>query len=174
MEKKLIGINLISESIKDFFVQLGYNDINCSLGLDFCYWYGYNLIEYPVTYDENSIQGFQEYVKETYADLPKCSLFTLALLHELGHHLTIPQISKKDRKKARKAKKRLENKINNNCTPNKLLLIQKKYCTLKDEKMATAKAINILKNNYSLVDKYDKIIYNNIIAFYKMNNISED
>ena len=169
---ELKGINKLNNTIEAMFKALGYSEIKCTFGLDFCYYYdGSNEIEYSLISMPEVDEAFKEYIQNKFTNIPYCSMFTFSLLHELGHHITMPQISKKELKKARKAKKRIENKIKNNPTPKKLKEMQIKYCSLIDEKLATNKAMEILKKYYFTIDKYDKMIYNNIIEFYKINNV---
>lgn len=172
MLEELKGIEELNKTIEQFFIGLGYPEIECELDIEFAYYYEIETITYSLFENPYSDAGFKLYIEEHFNDVPKCSLFLLSLLHELGHHLTIPLFTKKQIRKYKKLKKRVENKKVN--TPKEIVDLQIKYCCLPQESKATKKAIELLKKNYKFVKNFEQIWNNAVLNFYKINNITED
>ena len=137
----------LNQVITTFFEGLGYYNIKVKQAEDFAY-YTNGLITYTLFDCAYFDLGFEKYIKTNY-DIPPVSIFTLSLLHELGHYITFHKLNKKKYAKACKIKKRI-NTITCN-SMEKAINVMIKYCSLYDEAIATKKAIQILKKNYSWV-----------------------
>lgn len=166
---KLKGVKRLNSVIEQFFVELGYPEIECDLGFDFAYYYGCDEIDYTIFSMSEADEGFRRYLKTTYPKMPKCSLFVFSLLHELGHHLTMPSFSDEDFKNYKIKKDAIENEIAN--TPKEKIARQIKYCSLPDEAIATQKAVEILLENYNYITDFEKTCFKEIKRFYLVNNI---
>lgn len=172
---ELIGVELLNERIEYFLADLGYNNICCDLDIEFSYIYErktspkitYSFFSEPIT-----DRGFKKYLEDTFgSSIPYCSIFTISLLHELGHHITIPRLSKKRLEKAIKEKERLENNYKGT-TDRELSELQYNYCKLYIERIATKKAIQIIRNNREKIEDFEKDFFNAVERFYKINNIT--
>lgn len=165
----LNGVEKLDAIITSFFEMLGYSEIICFLDAEFAYYHttkeiGYSLFEMPL-YDI----GFKTYLKKRYPNMKECSMFIFSLLHELGHYLTWDSISKKDKLKAKKMKKRLEKR--REFTAQDTIQKQIEYCNLADERIATAKAVEILEKNYDTIINFEEIWFNAVMDFYTENGV---
>ena len=163
----LNGIEEMNEFFENFFFELGYEGIECFLAPEFAYYVGTNEISYSLIENSISDKAFSEYLSIKYPDAPQISMFVFSFLHELGHYLTLPSISKKKWRKWHKKKKMLEKTVVNSDTD--LFNLQLAYCNLPDERIATQKAIELLIENYEYLKQFEtralKIIHN----FYEKN-----
>jgi len=166
----LVGIDELNEIMEQFFIELGYDEIECCLETDFCYYLGTDEIAYSLVSMENADKGFKKFLENTYENIPPCSLFVISLLHELGHHITLPLYSKKIKKEWSIKKSLVESKKAD--TDEEKIQKQIEYCNLPEEKIATDKAIEILLENYKFIHSYEKTIFKAIKNFYKKNNIT--
>ena len=145
----------ITQSIYYLYRQLGVTGIKVKCTNDFCYW-GYDdhqFIEYSLKEMEKEILlGYQDYFKKYHPDFAQypCSFFTFSLLHELGHALTIPNANETYMDRSRKAKRNLSHK---NMSLRKK---QARYCELYIERIANEKAIELIKDNYEIIQKFEK------------------
>lgn len=166
---ELKGVEELNEVIEQFFVELGYDEIECSLDLDFAYYVGTDEITYSLFQMEEADEGFRQYLNKVYPNIPECSLFVISLLHELGHHITIPQYSKEKFEAWSIVKKLLEKQEAN--TPKERIEKQIKYCSLFDEAIATKTAVDILIAEYNFIHSYEEKIFKAILKFYEINQI---
>ena len=166
---KLKGVKELNKVIEQFFVELGYDEIECSLDLDFAYYVGTDEITYSLFQMEEADKGFRQYLNKVYPNIPECSLFVISLLHELGHHITIPQYSKENFETWSTVKKLLEEQEAN--TPKEKIEKQIKYCFLFDEAIATKAAVDILIAEYDFIHSYEEKIFKAIFKFYEKNQI---
>ena len=163
------GKKELNKAIHTLFEELGYDEIECSLESEFAYYptkerIAYSLIEMPY-----SDIGFKEYLKETYPDCPECSMFVFSLLHELGHHLTLDDIEDNVYNKCWQQKRRLEKREPK--TDKARIKLQKDYCKIYDEAIATETAVEILKNNYRIILNFEKVWFNAVMKFYERNGL---
>lgn len=169
MIKELKGVDELNEVFEQFFVELGYPEIECDIDAEFAYYYGTDEITYTLFSIPEADEGFRQYLNINYPTMPNCSMFVFSLLHELGHHITMAQYSKKDFKKWKVEKAKIETKKAD--TPKEMIENQIAYCGLFDEKIATAEAVKILIANYEYIQEFEKTWYNAVMKFYQKNNI---
>ena len=163
----LRGEKKLTLFIEKFYKNLGYDEIECFLDADFAYYQTTNEISYSLLTMPVNDAAFSEYLKEKYPDAPQINMFVFSLLHELGHYLTLPLISKKKRRKWRKKKKMLEKtRIYSDSDKYNLQLA---YCNLPDERIATQKAVELLINNYDYVKQFEANVMKKIFEFYEKN-----
>ena len=93
----LKGLDKLNDCVENFIFQLGYDEITCFLYTDFGYYDDSKEIAYSIFEAEDSSEGFVKFIQDNYYRLPKCSLFTMSLLHELGHYLTLEKFSEKEK-----------------------------------------------------------------------------
>lgn len=170
---ELIGVEKLNKVIKGFFDSLGYDEIEVFMSNEFAYYQDDEEVSYTIIEDTDCDKGYQVYLSERFTEVPKISAFVFSLLHELGHHITLPLIkSKKQRLKVKKTKKIFERQCAKAAkSPEDYVNWQVRYCKLFDERIATEKAVQILLQNYKLITKYEKKIYKALAEFYKNNNL---
>lgn len=144
----------LNETITIFLRGLGFKNIKVFKSDEFAYILrdGKHSISYTLHDTAYNDLGFMKYVHKNYK-VPECSIFTLSLLHELGHYITFPYLNKKKMAKAQKAKKAI-NKMKVN-SMKKAIAIQMKYSALYDERVATAVAVKLLKRNYKFILEFE-------------------
>ena len=139
--------------IEKFFDGLGYGEIEVFQDDEFAYYYNTEEISYTLCDNAWSDLGFSAYIQKNYPDCPTISIFTLSLLHELGHHITKASLNKRKTREAKKQKKNIENTLCDDME--KAIHLQMVYCGLYDEKKATDKAVELLKKNYKWCLKFE-------------------
>ena len=139
-------IDKLNDCVDDFFNELGYGEITSSLENEFAYYPDTEEITYTL-FDTAYIDlGFQKYVQINYPNCPTISVFTLSLLHELGHHITGYSLLPVEWYEASLKKKAFRKTKCNDVQ--KAIEMQVEYCGLYDERIATNKAIEVLTENY--------------------------
>lgn len=139
----------INELIEKFFKRLGYGELEAFYADEFAFYPLTEEISYTLCDNVWSDLGFSKYVRKNFPKCPECSLFTISLLHEVGHYVTKDTLNRKKFKESRARKKAIEKiKVN---SVSKAIKVQLYYCSLYDERIATAAAVKILKKNYKLV-----------------------
>ena len=175
-EKKIKGIEKLNSIVEKFFIGLGYPEITCNLNVDFSYCPNleeitYSLFEVPIEQE-----AFKTFLKKHYPKKPYCSIFTISLLHELGHHITYYNYNKRELfiQKIKKAQLNIKYKILAFLNVNNLFKWQIDYMNLKEEKTATDTAVKILEKHYNFIHNYEKTLQQAILNFYKENNVIID
>ena len=145
----------LTQAIYYFYRQLGITDVKVWHGNDFCHlsYEDSSIVEYSLTAPkEDVILGYGDYMKKYHPEMKNYPLnfFTFSLLHELGHHLTIFTANPAFLAKSRKA---IHNLIYKDITLRKK---QARYCELYVEKIANEKAIELIKDNYEIIQKFEK------------------
>lgn len=170
---EFVGVDKLTKKIENFYKALGYDEVSCFMSHEFAY-YDSEEISYTILEDELTDKGYANYLSERFDYVPKCSVFMFSLLHELGHHITLPLIKKQKMLKIRKTKRIFERHCAKAAkSPEQIVAWQVRYCKLYDERIATAKAVDILIQNYELVKKHETIIQKALKNFYQENNIFE-
>lgn len=139
-------IDKLDECVTDFLNDLGYGELTASLEDEFAYYADTEEITYTLFDIAYFDLGFQKYVQTNYPNCPTISVFTLSILHELGHHITKDSLMPEPWLEAAIEKKSF-GKIKCN-TMEEAIAMQVKYCGLYDERIATNKAIEVLTDNY--------------------------
>ena len=171
MTTTLKGEEKLNKIFNQFFVELGYPEIETELTNEFCYYYGQDKITYTLLEMPLSDIGFKNYLKKTYPTMPECSMFIFSLLHELGHHVTMPLFFGSKKWRVCKKRKSIVERMKDT-TEEQEIKKQEKYCALYDEAIATKEAVKILIENYDYIVKFEKVWYNAVIDFYKENGVT--
>lgn len=147
----------LTQAIYYFYRQLGVTNVKVKCSTEFLHWYYKgeyeSHIEYTLREPKEAVKlGYDDYMKKYHPEMKNYSFnfFTFSLLHELGHHLTIFTANPASLAKSRKA---IHNLSQKNMTPRK---IQARYCELYIEKIANEKAIELIKNNYEIIQNFEK------------------
>lgn len=140
--------------IKTFFEDMGFHNIEVFMSDEFAYiWDGKtHKVSYTIHDSAYNDLGFMKYVRKNYR-IPECSVFTLSLLHELGHYVTLPYLNQQKMAKCQRIKKAIDKKKVNSME--KAIAIQMRYSALYDEKVATHLAVKLLKRYYKWVLKFE-------------------
>lgn len=161
----LKGIEKLNDVFNQFFVELGYPEIDVEFTNEFAYYYGQDIIAYTLLSMPDTDAGFINYLKKTYPSMPECSMFIFSFLHELGHHVTLPKLY--GTKKWRQCKKRKSiNARMKDSTSEQMMTKQENYCKLFDEAIATKKAVDILCENYDYIVEFETTCANALKEFY--------
>lgn len=86
----LSTIETINKTINTFISQFG--EYSCRMGSDFCVYLNENVIEWTLIYVEKGGEAFYNNFIKRFPLAQKLNLFTLSLLHELGHLETEDEI----------------------------------------------------------------------------------
>lgn len=157
-------VEMLDCLIDKFFENLGFDEVECFMDLDFAYYdttkeVSYTLFELPLC-----DYGFKKYLMNTYPNIELCSMFTFSLLHELGHYVTWSGISRKNRLKSKKDKKRVE-RIKT-YTDSDIINKQIAYCGVYEERIATREAVRILENNREVIKDFEKEFFDTLHKYY--------
>lgn len=165
----LKDVEKLNRVINKLFANLGYEELESFLSTDFGYFYEQEKISYTILEMPLSDAGFKIFINKHFSNIPQCSIFTLSLLHEIGHHVTIDDISDKMYNKCQEKKNLLARQEVK--TPQEIIARQVKYCGIYDEKIATAEAINILLENYTIILDFEQEFFAQLNEFYLKNNV---
>jgi len=163
----LRGVTELNKIINDFVKPF---DCTASFSLDFAYYYTNNNITYSLVttpkanhfFKKNLIDNYKFYMVKDDVDM-----FIFSLLHELGHHHTMDDISN-TKWKVLKFKHWLIEKLYRLTNAN---YIYNKYFTLEDEWLATKWACNYWKTHINDIKKLKKVLILAIQEFYSKNQI---
>lgn len=151
----------LNDCVDDFFNELGYGEITSSLEDEFAYYPETEEITYTLFDIAYFDLGFQKYIQTNYPNCPTISIFTLSLLHELGHHITRDSLNPVEWLYSSFEKKAFHSKKANNMED--AIAMQMKYCNLYDERIATRKAIEILEENYKTCLDFELHFHNILV-----------
>lgn len=141
----------LNKIIETFFKGLGY-DIEVEQSDEFCAYCKDDVISYTLHDTAYNDLAFMNYIRNNYK-IPPISIFTMSLLHELGHIITYPRLNKVKYFKAHLKKQAIEKMTVNNMK--KAIAVNTYYCGLYDEAIATKKAVELLLKNYNWCLKFE-------------------
>ena len=128
-------IEIINNAVTAFIKEID-SEYNCKFGSDFSAHIIHNTITWSMMYAEKSGQAFYDNFVKRYPLCKNLDIFTLSLLHEVGHLETIGDM----------------------IMERELVLTDDDYFNLHNERIATDWAGEYIKNNYTRVKKFDKEI----------------
>ena len=169
MENKLIGINNITNILNDFLREF---DATAEIGIDFAYRErGKKIIYAVVLPDVEADHSFMKNFRRLAPEI-ECDTFLISFLHELGHHMTMPELSEEDYWYCSDIVDSLEKEIADpNLSKERELEIHEEYYNLPIEQMATDWAINYILNNVKKVADFWCKVQSAIMEFYRLNNV---
>ena len=74
----------INEVVRDFVKSIS-EEYDCRMGIEFCVYLEENMIEWSILYVENGGEAFYENFISRFPKARGFNLFTLSVLHEIGH-----------------------------------------------------------------------------------------
>ena len=74
----------INEVVRDFVKSIN-EEYDCRMGIEFCVYLEENMIEWSILYVENGGEAFYENFISRFPKARGFNLFTLSVLHEIGH-----------------------------------------------------------------------------------------
>lgn len=149
------------------FVKTIEPELSAEMGIEFDYVFTKNLVHYSLAIPQSQNDLWEEFLKDTFNfDLGE-NVFLLSLLHEIGHHETMEDLTEFWDIDSLE-KEVIQYKVNNNLEGKKPYF---DYFNLPLEYAATEWAINYYNSNKQKLDKAFSILINNIRHFYKRNNI---
>lgn len=157
----LVGYDKILELCTAFVEDNITSDFeNVNLGLDFYCYPNTKEIFISVLAIPTAIDGFMENLLDR-TDINDISNFTWSFLHEVGHCMTWSYLNERTINHCRNIKRKI----------NRGSIKPTVYYTLADEKMATDWALNFVKKNHRLVQRFDVNILTEITNFYLENEV---
>lgn len=165
----LTGVEELNDCITNFIYALGYDEIDCFLSTDFEYYHSTREIGYTLFENESTSKALIEFLRKNYSYIPKCSLFTFSLLHELGHYLTIDTFTKEEINNYYKEIKTYV--IEEYDSKEEIKRKQMRYAATPIEKAASDVAIDILKCYYDIIVDFEMEIKKKILKFYEKNDV---
>ena len=150
------GINrVLNKYLKD-------NDFDCKVAMatDFAYYWEEELITYSLVVSERMNKMFLDFAKRKGLKVD-CGIFILSFFHELGHHLTIDDLTEEEEEECEAVKDTLTDN-DADC---------EKYFSLLDEWLATSWAIDYINNNVDEIRELAEKVQRAIDTFIKNNNI---
>ena len=153
----LKGINEINNILNDFLEEF---DCTADVAEDFEYLYAESLIHYSFVISEKGEKEFIESVNR-HNPIVNCDTFLWSLLHELGHHETIDDLSDNEYADSQIMKDFVEFGI----VPTDIYY----YCP--DEVAATAWAVQYANSHIDLLQDLWNRLQPAIMNFYKINNV---
>lgn len=168
-ELYLTGVEELNDCITDFICKLGYDEVDCFLSTDFEYYDSTKEIGYSLFESASASEGLIEFIRKNYFHLPKCSLFTFSLLHELGHYLTLDSFTQKEKDDYYEEIEKYT--IEKYDSKEEIKRKQMKYSATAIEKAATDVAIDILRCYYDIITDFEMEVKKKILEFYEKNNV---
>lgn len=135
-------------------------DCTADMSTDFSYYWREEIITYSIIVSERMDDLFLTFAKENGLAVD-CGIFILSFFHELGHHLTIDDLTDEEEEECQAVKDTLTDS-DADCN---------KYFCLLDEWLATSWAIDYINNNVDEVRELAESLQEAIEQFIKDNNI---
>lgn len=180
MKQKLIHIENLNTAISSIVKNATNIDIPCYLGKEFAYYPETctqdAFITYPCYQNEDIDDIFIKYLKHTYKHLPKVSIFTFSLFHEIGHYLTLDEFEDSEINRIEKKKEKMNKTLHAKINRMSMKQIEKnafKYWELPDERKANDTAVEMLRAIEKRIPTIEAMMHNAFDAFYKINRIEE-
>ena len=141
---------------------LNKNDFECTveMGTDFAYWTDTDTITYSLVVSERMDKLFMEYALAQGLKVD-CGIFLLSFFHELGHYMTIDDLTDKEETQCEKAKSKLTDS-DADCM---------KYFSLLDEFLATSWAVEYINEHLAQIEELAANLQAAIAQFLQDNNI---
>lgn len=128
----------INKIVENFIHQID-KEYNCELGSDFCVYLDKQLIHWSILCQDETAKAFYQNFILRFPQAKELSIFTLSILHEVGHLET-------------------ENEMIDDTNINTDSLTNEKYFALYNEKIATDWAGEWIEQNYNKAINFNKII----------------
>ena len=132
--------------------------VTCRIDLEFAWYDEDNILTFPpYWYDEEIDYIWADWIKKIFnVEVDHDFCYYLSFLHELGHKITLKNITDEEYYEADRL---LQDE-------------QEKYYSSKREYVATAWAIRLLINQPEKVEVFHRMIWNALNDYYERNNIN--
>lgn len=140
------------------------------LGSEFCYWHGEDLINYSLVVPCDTDDFWKEFVYRTF-NYKIENIFMFSLLHEVGHHFTMDNFSKKQRNAENRMTEEIESKLSISTSKTVDKGLNFKYFNMPMEKVATKWAIRYYKKHRREINHFWHKFRKELKKFYQANNV---
>lgn len=166
----IFGKRKVKKIVNNFLKEFG---VKAKIGKSFCYYSEKELIQisFTVPVNDTGANMFMMNFNHLAPDI-KADTFLIALLHELGHHMTVDELTTEEEEES--FKKRIEVNVINlkkNSTPEEVARANYEYFNMPDEVAATNWAIDYIRNNTEKVAEFWNELQPAIMRCYKLNRI---
>lgn len=161
------GIKALNKAIQTEVEMFGIEKIRMA---DWAYYSTDYSIEYTLIEERVEDLLFLDFVKERFNYIPINS-FMLSLFHEIGHHYTYDEATESDiiYDFCQNEKDRIEQEMQTATTKRKMKKLEFEYFNLPDEIVATAWAVDYMRNHEAEVEEMWENILKAIHKFYEKN-----
>lgn len=143
--------------------------VKSCLGVDFCYYYAEELVQFTVVMTEHADHVFYKFISEEFNYYP-FDMFLFSLLHEIGHHNTLDYFDAEEITQSDAVKRDIEATINDDNFDEKCM--EYFYCPI--EYIATEWAVNYMRRHEKELRKEWKKMLKHFRHFYKVNGVVAD
>lgn len=139
------------------------NEIDCraEMGTDFAYYTDDEIVTYSLVVSERMNDLFLQFAQARGLKVD-CGIFLLSFFHEVGHHLTIDDLTEEEEEECEAIKASLNSEDDKDCV---------KYFSLLDECLATSWAIDYINEHVKEVEQLALKLQKAIHSFMKANNV---
>ena len=133
--------------------QFAGNEIHAAYGVNYAYWFGMDLISWADKEDQDTNVHWKKWLKDNLDfELTNDNIFTMSILHELGHHYTQNMFSEEQWESESAAKDNISDEINDDNYEDQ----QMKYFDMPTERAATEWAVQIYNANKVAMKHWNK------------------
>jgi len=143
----------------ELYIQRNFNIKNVVKGDDFQYDENDDTLMYRVNCDEIQDRAFNEDIEATFGYKVNCP-FALSILHEIGHSVTLPRISDKQKEEIMAEKEKIEEAIealDDDNIDGYVAILKTEYFKLPDEVAATFWAVYFANEHPRVVEILEKL-----------------
>jgi hypothetical protein len=171
---KIIGFRTLNKKITEAFKQMLDDDINIRFRWSEtpCYRCDKNIIEYGLLEGSKEDIWFNEFIEERFGYKVE-NTFMITMLHEIGHLMTIDDIDGIAYEFCLREKERIEAEMQKAKTLKQEKILEWQYFSLPDEIVASAWAVEFIRDNEELVNAIWAMCLTAIHEFYA-KNITEE
>lgn len=169
MKLELKGIDAFETILTEIASEFGVKKV--IIADDCCYYHGSNVIWIKIV-DDDYDKMFMEFITERFDTTINSIL--IGLLHEIGHHETMDDISDIVQDMCDAEKERIRDGISEADNMEEIRKLEWQYFNLPDEIMASYWAVDFIENNRRLVYLWHKRIQKAYEAFLRINNVIDE
>ena len=166
---KLKGITKLNNTISAQLASFGIS--KAFLSTDYAYYWEQEKVSYKLT-ETVEDEWFCEFINERFGYMVKYPM-VMALLHEIGHHMTDDDLGDVVEDFCEVEKERIDKEMLT-ADEDYSKVLEWQYFNLPDEIIATAWAVNYAKQHPQKIRKMHNTILNALMEFYTINNLTED
>lgn len=153
------GLSKITKILNDFVRTID-EELFVKEDSNFAYYPSSNKITYSLVVSEKGDANFMKSV-EFFNPKVKCDIFLWSILHEIGHHETIDELSDADLRNSEFIKFLVAGGT----------IPEERYYECPDERAATGWAVQYAESHTAILAEFWKELQKAIMRFYKLNHI---